>query len=195
MTHWPYGPEKSSASVQGAGTLCIIILFLLLLFLLHRTNSDSALHTSAMNPNPQDPFGMNQQMGRGPPQRNGESNTDKHNIFASKESSFCLCVSAWLWSLMCPDANGYPDDPHLSSPLSLSGCHPNQTSLSLSLSLSLSHSLSLPLPTWKHILQPSPLHFLHQHRDWVSNLNIFRVPNFAYFILHFNHLSFGLYNI
>ncbi|XP_029944478.1 CREB-regulated transcription coactivator 3 isoform X3 [Salarias fasciatus] len=36
-----------------------------------RTNSDSALHTSAMNPNPQDPFGMNQQMGRGPPQRNG----------------------------------------------------------------------------------------------------------------------------
>lgn len=38
-----------------------------------RTNSDSALHTSAMNPNPQDPFGMNQQMGRGPPQRNGES--------------------------------------------------------------------------------------------------------------------------
>uniref|UniRef100_A0A668AK19 CREB regulated transcription coactivator 3 n=1 Tax=Myripristis murdjan TaxID=586833 RepID=A0A668AK19_9TELE len=39
---------------------------------LNRTNSDSALHTSAMNPNPQDPFGMNQQMGRGPPQRNGE---------------------------------------------------------------------------------------------------------------------------
>ncbi|XP_029944462.1 CREB-regulated transcription coactivator 3 isoform X1 [Salarias fasciatus] len=38
---------------------------------LNRTNSDSALHTSAMNPNPQDPFGMNQQMGRGPPQRNG----------------------------------------------------------------------------------------------------------------------------
>uniref|UniRef100_A0A8B9GVW8 CREB regulated transcription coactivator 3 n=1 Tax=Astyanax mexicanus TaxID=7994 RepID=A0A8B9GVW8_ASTMX len=37
-----------------------------------RTNSDSALHTSAMNPNPQDPFGMNQQMGRGPPQRNGK---------------------------------------------------------------------------------------------------------------------------
>ncbi|KAG7481988.1 CREB-regulated transcription coactivator 3 isoform X3 [Solea senegalensis] len=36
-----------------------------------RTNSDSALHTSAMNPNPQDPFGMNQQMGRGLPQRNG----------------------------------------------------------------------------------------------------------------------------
>ncbi|KAA0723625.1 CREB-regulated transcription coactivator 3 [Triplophysa tibetana] len=34
------------------------------------TNSDSALHTSAMSPNPQDPFGMNQQMGRGPPQRN-----------------------------------------------------------------------------------------------------------------------------
>uniref|UniRef100_A0A665WQF3 CREB regulated transcription coactivator 3 n=1 Tax=Echeneis naucrates TaxID=173247 RepID=A0A665WQF3_ECHNA len=29
---------------------------------LNRTNSDSALHTSAMNPNPQDPFGMNQQM-------------------------------------------------------------------------------------------------------------------------------------
>uniref|UniRef100_A0A674ESB7 CREB-regulated transcription coactivator 3-like n=1 Tax=Salmo trutta TaxID=8032 RepID=A0A674ESB7_SALTR len=40
-----------------------------------RTNSDSALHTSAMNP--QDPFGMNQQMGRGPPQRNGE-NTHTH---------------------------------------------------------------------------------------------------------------------
>lgn len=37
-----------------------------------------------------------------------------------------------LWSLMCPDANGYPDDPHLSSPLSLPGCHPNRTSLSLS---------------------------------------------------------------
>ncbi|XP_056877361.1 CREB-regulated transcription coactivator 3 isoform X6 [Takifugu flavidus] len=35
-----------------------------------RTNSDSALHTSAMNPNPQNPFGMNQHMGRGPPQRN-----------------------------------------------------------------------------------------------------------------------------
>lgn len=39
-----------------------------------RTNSDSALHTSAMNPNPQDPFGMNQQMGRGPPQRNASMN-------------------------------------------------------------------------------------------------------------------------
>ncbi|XP_069384652.1 CREB-regulated transcription coactivator 3 isoform X3 [Paralichthys olivaceus] len=36
-----------------------------------RTNSDSALHTSAMNPNPQDPFGIHQQMGRGPHQRNG----------------------------------------------------------------------------------------------------------------------------
>ncbi|KAK1158163.1 CREB-regulated transcription coactivator 3-like isoform X5 [Acipenser oxyrinchus oxyrinchus] len=36
-----------------------------------RTNSDSALHTSALNPNPQDPFvGMNQQMSRAPPQRN-----------------------------------------------------------------------------------------------------------------------------
>ncbi|XP_063325641.1 CREB-regulated transcription coactivator 3 isoform X1 [Pelmatolapia mariae] len=41
---------------------------------LNRTNSDSALHTSAMNPNPQDPFGMNQQMGRGPPQRNASVN-------------------------------------------------------------------------------------------------------------------------
>ncbi|XP_066509650.1 CREB-regulated transcription coactivator 3-like isoform X2 [Hoplias malabaricus] len=39
-----------------------------------RTNSDSALHTSAMNPNPQDPFSMNQQMGRGPPQRNASMN-------------------------------------------------------------------------------------------------------------------------
>ncbi|XP_030621865.1 CREB-regulated transcription coactivator 3 isoform X2 [Chanos chanos] len=35
-----------------------------------RTNSDSALHTSALSPNPQDPFNINQQMGRGPPQRN-----------------------------------------------------------------------------------------------------------------------------
>ncbi|XP_008335326.1 CREB-regulated transcription coactivator 3 isoform X2 [Cynoglossus semilaevis] len=42
-----------------------------LLSQLNRTNSDSALHTSVMNPNPQDPFGMNQQMGRGPPERNG----------------------------------------------------------------------------------------------------------------------------
>ncbi|XP_056269263.1 CREB-regulated transcription coactivator 3 isoform X3 [Pseudoliparis swirei] len=42
-----------------------------LLSQLNRTNSDSALHTSAMNQNPQDPFGLNQQMGRGPPQRNG----------------------------------------------------------------------------------------------------------------------------
>lgn len=66
-------PEKSS--VQGAGTLCIICL----LHLPHRTNSDSALHTSAMNPNPQDPFGMNQQMGRGPPQRNGEINANTHS--------------------------------------------------------------------------------------------------------------------
>ncbi|XP_029353500.1 CREB-regulated transcription coactivator 3 isoform X2 [Echeneis naucrates] len=41
---------------------------------LNRTNSDSALHTSAMNPNPQDPFGMNQQMGRGPPHRNASVN-------------------------------------------------------------------------------------------------------------------------
>ncbi|XP_039980138.1 CREB-regulated transcription coactivator 3 isoform X2 [Xiphias gladius] len=41
---------------------------------LNRTNSDSALHTSAMNPNPQDPFGMNQQMGRCPPQRNASVN-------------------------------------------------------------------------------------------------------------------------
>ncbi|XP_016358735.1 CREB-regulated transcription coactivator 3-like isoform X5 [Sinocyclocheilus anshuiensis] len=39
-----------------------------------RTNSDSALHTSAMSPNPQDPFGKNQQMGRGPPQRNASMN-------------------------------------------------------------------------------------------------------------------------
>ncbi|XP_026869614.2 CREB-regulated transcription coactivator 3 isoform X3 [Electrophorus electricus] len=39
-----------------------------------RTNSDSALHTSAMNPNPQDAFGMNQQMGRCPPQRNASMN-------------------------------------------------------------------------------------------------------------------------
>uniref|UniRef100_W5N9Z2 CREB regulated transcription coactivator 3 n=1 Tax=Lepisosteus oculatus TaxID=7918 RepID=W5N9Z2_LEPOC len=40
-----------------------------------RTNSDSALHTSALNPNPQDSFGgMNQQMGRGPPQRNASVN-------------------------------------------------------------------------------------------------------------------------
>ncbi|XP_037104172.1 CREB-regulated transcription coactivator 3 isoform X1 [Syngnathus acus] len=38
---------------------------------LNRTNSDSALHTSAMNPNPQDPFSVNQQMSRGPLQRNG----------------------------------------------------------------------------------------------------------------------------
>uniref|UniRef100_A0A3B3T893 CREB regulated transcription coactivator 3 n=1 Tax=Paramormyrops kingsleyae TaxID=1676925 RepID=A0A3B3T893_9TELE len=37
-----------------------------------RTNSDSALHTSAMNPNPQDPFGQEQQLCRVPPQRNGE---------------------------------------------------------------------------------------------------------------------------
>ncbi|CAL8404732.1 unnamed protein product [Boreogadus saida] len=36
---------------------------------LNRTNSDSALHTSVMNPNAQDPFGMGQQMGRGPPQQ------------------------------------------------------------------------------------------------------------------------------
>ncbi|KAM8876345.1 CREB-regulated transcription coactivator 3 isoform 1-T1 [Synchiropus picturatus] len=41
---------------------------------LNRTNSDSALHTSAMNPNPQDPFGINQQMGRAPPQRNASLN-------------------------------------------------------------------------------------------------------------------------
>ncbi|XP_061620835.1 CREB-regulated transcription coactivator 3 isoform X3 [Phyllopteryx taeniolatus] len=34
-----------------------------------RTNSDSALHTSAMNP--QDPFSVIQQMGRGPPHHNG----------------------------------------------------------------------------------------------------------------------------
>lgn len=61
--------SPSSASVQGAVlTLCLICL----LSFLHRTNSDSALHTSAMNPNPQNPFGMNQQMGRGPPQRNGK---------------------------------------------------------------------------------------------------------------------------
>ncbi|XP_049573751.1 CREB-regulated transcription coactivator 3 isoform X4 [Syngnathus scovelli] len=39
-----------------------------------RTNSDSALHTSAMNPNPQDPFSVNQQMSRGPPQRNASVN-------------------------------------------------------------------------------------------------------------------------
>ncbi|KAG5849077.1 hypothetical protein ANANG_G00106210 [Anguilla anguilla] len=41
---------------------------------LNRTNSDSALHTSAMSPNQQDAFGMNQQMGRGPPQRNASVN-------------------------------------------------------------------------------------------------------------------------
>ncbi|XP_077375301.1 CREB-regulated transcription coactivator 3 isoform X3 [Festucalex cinctus] len=41
---------------------------------LNRTNSDSALHTSVMNPNPQDPFSVNQQMGRVPPQRNASVN-------------------------------------------------------------------------------------------------------------------------
>ncbi|XP_048886747.1 CREB-regulated transcription coactivator 3 isoform X1 [Brienomyrus brachyistius] len=41
---------------------------------LNRTNSDSALHTSAMNPNPQDPFGPEQQLGRVPPQRNASMN-------------------------------------------------------------------------------------------------------------------------
>ncbi|MCJ8747374.1 hypothetical protein PDJAM_G00152700 [Pangasius djambal] len=41
---------------------------------LNRTNSDSALHTSAMNPNPQDPFSGNQQTGRGPSQRNASMN-------------------------------------------------------------------------------------------------------------------------
>ncbi|XP_074522773.1 CREB-regulated transcription coactivator 3 isoform X2 [Halichoeres trimaculatus] len=51
-----------------------------------RTNSDSALHTSVMNPNPQDPFGMNQQMSRAPPQRNASVNDAEldgsGNIFA-----------------------------------------------------------------------------------------------------------------
>lgn len=88
--------EMLSASVQGAGTLCIIFFFHLFLLLLHRTNSDSALHTSAMNPNPQDPFGMNQQMGRGPPQRNGESNTHtqshNHNPRCSSSLFVCKCV-------------------------------------------------------------------------------------------------------
>uniref|UniRef100_A0A3P8VKY3 CREB regulated transcription coactivator 3 n=1 Tax=Cynoglossus semilaevis TaxID=244447 RepID=A0A3P8VKY3_CYNSE len=46
-----------------------------------RTNSDSALHTSVMNPNPQDPFGMNQQMGRGPPERNDVKL--KHGLFSA----------------------------------------------------------------------------------------------------------------
>ncbi|XP_062255442.1 CREB-regulated transcription coactivator 3 isoform X2 [Platichthys flesus] len=41
---------------------------------LNRTNSDSALHTSAMNQNPQDPFGIHQQMGRGPHHRNAGVN-------------------------------------------------------------------------------------------------------------------------
>ncbi|KAK1802266.1 hypothetical protein P4O66_021927 [Electrophorus voltai] len=54
---------------------------------LNRTNSDSALHTSAMNPNPQDAFGMNQQMGRCPPQRNGEP--CKRFLLANISS--CLC--------------------------------------------------------------------------------------------------------
>lgn len=36
------------------------------------------------------------------------------------------CSAMWLpWSLTCPDAKGYPDDPHLSSPLSLSSSCPN----------------------------------------------------------------------
>ncbi|XP_061620834.1 CREB-regulated transcription coactivator 3 isoform X2 [Phyllopteryx taeniolatus] len=39
---------------------------------LNRTNSDSALHTSAMNP--QDPFSVIQQMGRGPPHHNASVN-------------------------------------------------------------------------------------------------------------------------
>ncbi|XP_026992951.1 CREB-regulated transcription coactivator 3 isoform X1 [Tachysurus fulvidraco] len=41
---------------------------------LNRTNSDSALHTSAMNPNQQDQLSGNQQTGRGPPQRNASMN-------------------------------------------------------------------------------------------------------------------------
>lgn len=80
------------ASVQGAGTLGITFPFLLL-----RTNSDSALHTSAMNPNPQDPFGMNQQMGRGPPQRNGESNIHLLTSFFT----FCCFYSFYLTVFLC----------------------------------------------------------------------------------------------
>lgn len=58
-----------------------------------RTNSDSALHTSTMNPNPQDPFGMNQQIGRGPPQRNGESNTHNQNTrYSPSKRSLYLFV-------------------------------------------------------------------------------------------------------
>lgn len=79
---WPMCSQSrnDSLTLQPSETFCLCPgcwnthhNFFLLLFLLHRTNSDSALHTSAMNPNPQDPFGMHQQMGRGPPQRNGES--------------------------------------------------------------------------------------------------------------------------
>lgn len=46
---------------------------------------------------------------------------------------------------MCPDANGYPDDPHLSSPLSLPWLPP-KLDLSTSLSLITPHpSLALSL--------------------------------------------------
>ncbi|KAL3993386.1 membrane-associated phosphatidylinositol transfer protein [Sarotherodon galilaeus] len=80
---WPMCSQSrnDSLTLQPSETFCLCPgcwnthhNFFLLLFLLHRTNSDSALHTSAMNPNPQDPFGMNQQMGRGPPQRNASVN-------------------------------------------------------------------------------------------------------------------------
>lgn len=60
------------SAVFFGGSLTELFSSFLPLSFCHRTNSDSALHTSAMSPNPQDPFGKNQQMGRGPPQRNGE---------------------------------------------------------------------------------------------------------------------------
>ncbi|XP_051508646.1 CREB-regulated transcription coactivator 3-like isoform X2 [Myxocyprinus asiaticus] len=65
-----------------------------------RTNSDSALHTSAMSPNPQDAFGMNQQMGRGPPQRNasmneaeGENTGDVFSFPGVPNEENLLCVN------------------------------------------------------------------------------------------------------
>uniref|UniRef100_A0A8C5D498 CREB regulated transcription coactivator 3 n=1 Tax=Gouania willdenowi TaxID=441366 RepID=A0A8C5D498_GOUWI len=57
---------------------------------LNRTNSDSALHTSAMNQNPQDPFGPNQQISRGP-QRNGEKHTHTHTHTQTLITLFHFC--------------------------------------------------------------------------------------------------------
>uniref|UniRef100_A0A3Q2YPZ7 CREB regulated transcription coactivator 3 n=1 Tax=Hippocampus comes TaxID=109280 RepID=A0A3Q2YPZ7_HIPCM len=104
------------------------------------TNSDSALHTSAMNPNPQDPFSMNQQMGHGPPQRNSvnEAEVDGSGDFSfpalpNEEGligvSKPLPKQLWEAKKIFPSPEPNPGLSHYQGSLNTGGSLPDLTNL------------------------------------------------------------------